>query len=139
MQNPHLRPTDVDLDADDFTHPLLARVWAAVDQEPAPTGPDAAWLSRIGARLPEEAARSALNRLAVEQVRGDTDQRLIDALLARLQELTTRRRIEQVKSRLQRTNPVDQAVQYNRLFGELVALEQHRRALRDRAIGAGIA
>ena len=41
-----------------------------------------------------------------------------------------------MKSRLQRTNPVEQAAEYNRMFGELVALEQHRRNLRERALGA---
>ena len=49
----------------------------------------------------------------------------------RLQELTALRRIAEVKSRLQRTNPVEQATEYNRMFGELVALEQHRRTLRE--------
>jgi DNA primase len=60
----------------------------------------------------------------------------VAALLARLQERTTMRRIEQLKSRLQRTNPVDEADAYNKLFGQLVALEQQRRSLRERAIGA---
>ncbi|MDP9445005.1 MAG: DNA primase, partial [Actinomycetota bacterium] len=63
------------------------------------------------------------------------DDRLAAALVARVQELTALRRIEQLKSRLQRMNPVEQTTEYNRLFGELVALEQHRRALRERAIG----
>ena len=45
------------------------------------------------------------------------------------------RRIADLKSRLQRTNPVDHPVDYNRMFGELVALEQHRRTLRERAVG----
>ena len=36
---------------------------------------------------------------------------------------------------LERLNPVEQADEYNKLFGELVALEQHRRVLRERAIG----
>jgi DNA primase len=58
------------------------------------------------------------------------------ALVHRLLELTALRRISEVKSRLQRTNPVEQATEYNRMFGELVALEQHRRTLRDKAIGA---
>jgi DNA primase len=48
------------------------------------------------------------------------------------------RRIAGLKSRLQRTNPVDQATEYNRMFGELVALEQHRRNLRERAIGGDV-
>ena len=53
----------------------------------------------------------------------------------RLQELTALRRIAELKSRLQRTNPVDQATDYNRMFGELVALEQHRRSLRELSMG----
>ena len=46
------------------------------------------------------------------------------------------RRIADLKSKLQRTNPVEHPVDYNRMFGELVALEQHRRTLHDRAVGA---
>ena len=40
-----------------------------------------------------------------------------------------------MKSKLQRTNPVEEAETYNRMFGELAALEAHRRALRDRIVG----
>ena len=59
----------------------------------------------------------------------------VDAHVFRLQEVTAMRRIAELKSRLQRTNPVDHATDYNRMFGELVALEQHRRTLREKAIG----
>jgi DNA primase len=41
-----------------------------------------------------------------------------------------------VKSKLQRTNPVEETAAYNKMFGELVALEQQRRALREQAIGS---
>ena len=54
----------------------------------------------------------------------------------RLRELTALRRIADLKSRLQRTNPVDEATEYNRMFGELVALEQHRRNLRELALAS---
>ena len=53
--------------------------------------------------------------------------------------MTAARRIDEVKSRLQRTNPVEDPTGYNRMFGELVALEQHRRELRERAIGGNVA
>ena len=53
----------------------------------------------------------------------------------RLMELTTARRIGAIKSKLQRTNPVEQAEEFNKMFGELAALEAHRRALRDRLAG----
>jgi DNA primase len=33
-------------------------------------------------------------------------------------------------------NPVQQQTQYNQLFGDLVGLEQRRKALLDRAAGA---
>ena len=52
-----------------------------------------------------------------------------------LLELTALRRIAEIKSRLQRTNPVEHATDYNRMFGELAALEEHRRKLRDRIVG----
>ena len=45
------------------------------------------------------------------------------------------RRIQAVKSRLQRTNPIDQQAAYNRMAGELFALEKQRRDLRTRATG----
>jgi DNA primase len=50
--------------------------------------------------------------------------------------VTALRRIAEVKSRLQRTNPVEQATEYNRMFGDLIAMEAHARALREKAIGA---
>ena len=56
--------------------------------------------------------------------------------VVRLLELTTLRRIDQVKSKMQRTNPVEHVEAYNRMFGELAALEEHRRKLRDRIVGS---
>jgi DNA primase len=54
----------------------------------------------------------------------------------RLQEVTAQRRIAELKSKIQRTNPVEQATEYNRMFGDLIALEAHARTLREKAIGA---
>ena len=77
-------------------------------------------------------------RLAVEPVpsRRGADEVYVANTVYRLQELTAQRRIAEVKSRLQRTNPVEQTTEYNRMFGELTALEQHRRQLRDLALGS---
>jgi len=52
-------------------------------------------------------------------------QNLAASVVVRLRELAAMRRISELKSRLQRMNPVTQTTEYNRLFGELVALEQH--------------
>jgi DNA primase len=77
-----------------------------------------------------------LNALVVEPLPSSRpDGALAAGYVFRLQEVTAMRRINDLKSRLQRTNPVEQATDYNRMFGELVALESHRRMLRERAIG----
>jgi DNA primase len=82
-------------------------------------------------------ARSALFALAVEPLlsTGEPTAAYVAAHVYRLQEVTAMRRIADLKSKLQRTNPVEHATEYNRMFGELVALEQHRRTLREKAIG----
>ena len=80
---------------------------------------------------------AALSALTVEPLMTskNLDAAYVTANVCRLRELTAQRRIAEVKSRLQRTNPVTDATAYNRMFGELVALEQHRRQLRDIAVG----
>ncbi|WP_244313002.1 DNA primase [Microbispora hainanensis] len=81
---------------------------------------------------------SLVTRFAVEAVRADVniEERYGAAVLAKIQEVAVGRAVAQVKSRLQRLNPVEEQQEYNRLFGELVALEQQRRVLRERASGA---
>jgi DNA primase len=59
----------------------------------------------------------------------------VDVILARVAELAVSRQITAVKARLQRMNPVDEQAEYNRLFGDLMALEQRRQALLKRATG----
>ncbi|MEW9534500.1 DNA primase [Microbispora sp. NPDC049125] len=93
------------------------------------------------AEAPGEAGidlRSLVTRFAVEALRADVtgEERYGAAVLAKLQETAVARAVTQVKSRLQRLNPVEEQQEYNRLFGELVALEQQRRVLRERATGA---
>ena len=128
-----------DVDEQDFTHPTYRAVWESVAAlgGPAAAAGDESWVSRIRERLAEGAPAQALNALAVEPLLSvkDPDAAYVAAHVYRLQEVTALRRITDLKSRLQRTNPVEHAAEYNRMFGELVALEQHRRNLRERAIG----
>jgi len=60
----------------------------------------------------------------------------VSAVLARVEELAVSRLISGVKSRLQRMDPVAAQGDYNRLFGDLIGLEQRRKVLMDRASGA---
>ena len=46
------------------------------------------------------------------------------------------RAIAELKSRLQRTNPVEAQRKYNQMFSELVVLEARRKELHTRSIGA---
>ncbi len=130
--------TSRDLGANDFIHPTYRTVWELVEQLGGPGAADASWASRLRDRATDPAVSGALSALAVEPLlsRKGADDAFVANTVYRLQELTAQRRIADVKSRLQRTNPVDHATEYNRMFGELTALEQHRRQLRDLALGA---
>ena len=83
-----------------------------------------------------------MTQLAVETLRtpgadGEPDARYVSAVLARVEELAVSRQISGVKSRLQRMDPVAAGqAEYNRLFGDLIGLEQRRKVLIDRASGA---
>ncbi len=134
-----------DLAENDFTHPTYRAVWdtAAALGGPATAGSPEAWVDTLRTSLVAQGeddlgALRAFNGLAVEPLlaNGDPTPSYAAAHVFRLQEVTALRRIAEVKSRLQRTNPVEHAAEYNRMFGELVALESHRRGLRERAIGA---
>lgn len=128
-----------DLGPNDFTHPTYRAVWDLVAQLGGPAAADAGWAGRLRDRAGDPAVASALSALAVEPVpsRRGADDAYVANTVFRLQELTAQRRIAEVKSRLQRTNPVEHTAEYNRMFGELTALEQQRRHLRDLALGAG--
>ena len=87
---------------------------------------------------PDDRARSFVTELAVEplQVAGEPDEKYADVILARVGELAVGRQIAAIKARLQRMNPEEDQAGYGRMLGELVALEQRRKWLLDRATGA---
>ena len=131
--------TSRDLGANDFTHPTYRAVWELVEQLGGPRRRRRLLgVPPARPRRPTRRSSGALSALAVEPLlsRKGADDAFVANTVYRLQELTAQRRIADVKSRLQRTNPVEHATEYNRMFGELTALEQHRRQLRDLALGA---
>jgi DNA primase len=95
------------------------------------------WAALLRENAPNDRARAFMTRLAVEppQLTGEPDARYVDQVLARVGELAVSREIAAVKGKLQRMNPVQQQTEYNQLFGDLVALEQRRKTLLDRAAG----
>jgi DNA primase len=126
-----------------FTAPPHAAVRELIDGCGGARGAASAqeWVARLRDAAPDDQVRGFVTRLAVEALRvpradGEPDARYADAVLARVEELAVSRRIAEVKSRLQRLNPVDAQPEYNRTFGDLVALEQRRKALVEKAAGA---
>jgi DNA primase len=126
-----------DVDGDDFTHPTYRAVWETVTEcggpGSAPSGE--VWVSKLRDSVSDPVVSSALSALAVERLKREPTSAYAAAHVYRLQEVTVLRRISALKSRLQRTNPVEHPTEYNRMFGELVAWEAHARALREKAIG----
>ena len=141
VQRPALCGPEFDaLGAEAFTVPAHAAVFQLI-AESGGTGTAAdgrEWAARLRDDAPNDRARAFITRLAVEppQLTGEPDVRYVDSVLARVGELAVSREIAVVKSKLQRMNPVQQQVPYNQLFGDLVGLEQRRKALLDRAAGS---
>lgn len=131
-----IAPALGEVDENDFTHPAYRAVWAVVAATGGVSSADAQWAARLEGATSDERLKALLTALAVESVHTAKEPTAQYAAqhVHRLRELTALRRIADLKSRLQRTNPVDQATEYNRMFGELVALEQHRRTLQELAL-----
>jgi DNA primase len=98
------------------------------------------WAEQLRAAAPNDNARDFVTRLAVEPLEApgmsaEPDARYAEAVLARVEELAVSRDIAETKRRLQRLSPVTDP-DYNRKFGDLVALEQRKKVLSERAAGA---
>jgi DNA primase len=141
VQHPHLASKHADdLDDNDFTHPISKMLWKHIEAMPWPTGPDSNWLPQLSDTVTDDDARRILSIAAVEPLRAREENTgaVVMAVVIRLQLLTLGRRVAEVKSKLQRTNPIEQAEIYNRMFGELIALEQQLRDLRDRSLAGDV-
>ena len=144
IQNPDLFPYSWDgLTTTDFTHPAYAAVFAAVEKAAVELGgahvaADTEWVHRVSEACEADEIRSLVASLAVEvlPVHGEVTVRYVIANSAALQLLTVMRTIAALKSKLQRTNPVEEQHKYNQMFSELVVLEARRKALHTRSIGA---
>ena len=146
IQNPELFPPGWDgVTVGDFTHPAYAAVFAAVEKASTdgtpldnPTSTPGDWVHRITEACAHDEVRPLVAALAVEppQMRGAVTSRLVVANTAMLRLLTVKRTIAELKSRLQRTNPVEAPKKYNQMFSELVVLEAKGKELHTRSIGA---
>jgi DNA primase len=128
------------LGPDVYGHPVYQAVRAAVGAAGGAcsvTGGGAVWIEAVRDACEDLTGKALISELAVEQlhVDGAVDPRYVQITMARLQAGAVTTRIRDLKSRVQRVNPVAHKDEYLTLAGELFSLEQQARALRDQAAG----
>jgi DNA primase len=144
MQRPALcGPAFDQLDASAFTVPAHASVREMIAAQGGVASVQSAreWAEQLRAAAPNDVARAFVTRLIVEPIEApglaaEPDARYAESVLARVEELAVSREIAELKRRLQRLSPVTEQGDYNRMFGDLVALEQRRKVLAEEAGGA---
>ncbi|BCJ36493.1 hypothetical protein Athai_39960 [Actinocatenispora thailandica] len=140
VQHPQLAGPLFDaVDATPYGHPVHAAVREAIAAAggAASAGGGPTWIEQVRSGCVDLAGQALVTELAVEPLRydGDPDPRYVSITLASLQLPVIEERIKAVKSKLQRTNPVQHKDEYLSLFGEVASLEQHAQALREQATG----
>jgi DNA primase len=140
LQSPVLAgPVFDEIDATAYAHPVHAAVRTAIAEAGGviPAAAGVSWVERVRDCCADLAGKALVAELAVEPLHlaGEPDPGYVTVTLARLQLPSVTRRIADLKSKLQRLNPVAHVEEHLRLFGELVSLEQHARALRNQAAG----
>lgn len=122
-----------------FSHPAYRELYEALlavgGTSSGLSGP--ALVEATTKNCPHQTVQSLVTELAVEPLHrnAEPDARYVGSLIAKLQEGVVAGQIAELKSRLHRLSPVDDADDYRVLFGDLVALEQYRKALGETAAG----
>ncbi len=139
LQYPQLTGALYDaLEPEVYTAPAYAAVHQAVVEaggtSSAASGEE--WIGKIRTAVTHEMLRGLVAELAVEPIRaaGEPDKRYVGEQLIAIQVAAVSRKIDLLKGKLQRMNPVEETEAYNRQFGEVIALEQYRHGLRERVI-----
>jgi DNA primase len=127
------------VDSTMYAHPLHVEVRRAVGEAggTAASGGGAGWIEAVREAAADLAAKALVSELAVEPIRldGVVDPHYVSVQLSQLRLYAVSGRVADLKSRLQRVNPVTNQDEYFQLFGELVSLEQQARALREQTSG----
>ena len=83
----------------------------------------------------DEEFKNIIAALSVEDFKAIVDKKYVDSIFARLLELSTSRTIADLKSQLQRLEPETNSKDHDKMFQDLLELEEYRRALREKALG----
>ena len=130
LQMPDLLTTWSEIELTAFTHPAYVEMKRIIDAHSSTT-------LQID-EIADDRMKTLFTELTVEPIRsdGEVSARYIESIVARLREVGVSRAIADLKSNLQRLNPVENPDEYNSAFARLVALETTRRGLHELAIGS---
>ena len=133
LQMPALVRQWQDLEKNAFSHPAYVKLREFIDSQT-----DLEAVSLESAESDE--LKSFITELTVEPIRtnGEISDRYVSSITARLNEVALSRSIAEVKSSLQRLNPIENENEYNATFTQLVEMESRRRSLRELALGEGL-
>jgi DNA primase len=131
VQMPALVSTWTTIEDGSFTHPAYSALAATINS----LGATRAFVSE---EISDPQLKALFTELSVEPIRADGEitERYVASIVARLREVGISRAIADLKSRLQRLNPVENGEEYNASFAQLVALESTRRSLHELAVGS---
>jgi DNA primase len=119
-----------------FTHEKAEQVHLAIVAAGGPTANlvDMAWIDAVLAASPDDEVRSTVRELAVEPMPAEagTDERYAVGMIARLLEIDSSRRIDELKGQLTRAEEDGDSPE---IMQQLFALESYRRSLREISFG----
>ena len=131
LQLPELAHSWVDLEPAAFSFALYADLRKLID------GQSEFNIQQLLETSDRDELKSLITELIVEPIRtdGEVSDRYIISIFARLREVALSRSIAEIKSTLQRLNPVENDAQYQEIFGQLVGMEAARRVQKELALG----
>lgn len=115
----------------DFAHPGYAAVFRLIASVPFQQG----WADRLRAEAPNELVQQLLVALLVEPLLREPDETYSLMHSSRLQLSRVTREIADLKSRLQRTDPVKDPTGHRAQFAQLTELEMRRKRLQSVGLG----
>ena len=133
LQMPALARQWREIETNAFSHPAYEKLRQYIDLQTD--------LEEINLEAVEnEDLKSFMLELSVEPIRttGEISDKYVSSIMARLNEVALSRSIAEIKSTLQRLNPVENEKEYGETFARLVEMESRRRGLRELAFGEGL-
>jgi DNA primase len=129
LQMPTLILNWAQIENNAFTHPAYSQLAAIISAAPEQSSIEIE-------QVADENMRALFTELNVEPIRadGEVTGHYVESIVARLREVAISRAIADLKSSLQRLNPVENEQEYTAAFTSLVALETTRRGLHDLAL-----